>query len=61
MKIGNRLWQDKVKAVWNKPTLEMHRYFYRKLEKQLEANKNNNIILVTHVLPLLEFTVQPPD
>ena len=61
MKIGNRLWQDKVKAVWNKPTLEMHRYFYRKLEKQLEAYEKKNIILVTHVLPLLEFTVQPPD
>jgi len=61
MKIDNRLWQDKIKAVWGKSTLEMHRYFCRKLEKQLEAHKNKTIILVTHVLPLLEFTVQPPN
>ncbi|UCD82225.1 MAG: metallophosphoesterase family protein [Desulfobacterales bacterium] len=61
MKIDNRLWQDKIKAIWGKSTLEMHHYFHRKLEKQLEAYKNKNIVLVTHVLPLLEFTVQPPN
>ena len=61
MQIDNRMWQDKVKAVWGKSTLEMHRYFFNKLKRQLDANKNKNIILVTHVLPLLEFTVQPPN
>ncbi len=61
MEINGRLWQDKIKAVWGKSTIEMHRYFYKKLEKQLDACKNNNIILVTHVLPILNFTVQPPD
>jgi putative phosphoesterase len=61
MQIDARLWQDKIKAVWGKSTLEMHQYFYRKLEKQLDAYKNKKIILVTHVLPLQEFTVQPPN
>ena len=61
MQIGNRLWQDKIKAAWDRSTLAMHRYFYHKLEKQLAAYKNKNIILVTHVLPLREFTVQPPN
>jgi len=61
MQIDDRLWQDKVKAVWGRSTLAIHRYFYTKLEKQLAAHKNKNIILVTHVLPLLEFTVQPPN
>ena len=27
MKIGERLWQDKVKAVWGRPTVEMHDFF----------------------------------
>ena len=37
MKINDRLWQDKDKAVWQKSTLEMHRHFHRKLEKQLDV------------------------
>jgi len=28
MQIEDRLWQDKVKAVWERPTREMHRYFH---------------------------------
>ena len=61
MKIKGRLWQDKVKAVWGRSTLEMHDFFYDKLEQQLAACKNKRIIFVTHVLPILDFTVQPPD
>ena len=61
MKIDGRLWQDKIKADWGRSTLEMHRYFYDKLEQQLKAHRDKNIILVTHVLPLVDFTVQPPD
>ena len=61
MKINDRLWQDKIKAVWGKSTIEMHQYFYRKLEKQLDSYQHKRIILVTHVLPIIDFTVQPPD
>jgi len=61
MHIHGRLWQDKVKAVWGRSTIEMHQYFYDKLEKQLERFQNKRIILVTHVLPIIDFSVQPPD
>jgi putative phosphoesterase len=61
MKINDRLWQDKIKAAWGKSTLEMHRHFHKKLKQQLDDCRNNNIILVTHVLPIVDFTVQPPD
>ena len=61
MEINGRLWQDKIKAVWGKSTLEMHRLFHNKLEKQLDTCKSGNIILVTHVLPIMDFTVQPPN
>ncbi len=57
MQIDGRLWQDKVKAVWRAPTLEMHQYFYDKLQRQLETHRGENIILVTHVLPIRDFTV----
>jgi putative phosphoesterase len=61
MQINDRLWQDKIKAVWGKSTIEMHQYFYGKLEKQLADHRHKSIILVTHVLPIIDFTVQPPD
>lgn len=61
MQYEERIWQDSINAVWDRSTLEMHRYFIDKLEVQLKKNKNKNIIMVTHVLPVLDFTVQPPS
>ena len=61
MQINGRLWQDKIKAVWGKPTVEVHRHFLNKIERQLRSHQDKKIVLVTHVLPLVEFTVQPPN
>jgi putative phosphoesterase len=61
MKIDDRLWQDKVKAIWGRSTREMHSYFYDKLKQQLNTLHGKKIILVIHVLPIQEFTVQNPD
>jgi len=61
MKYEDRVWQDSIKAVWDRSTLDMHRYFLDKLEKQLKVYQNKNIIVVTHVLPVVDFTVQPPS
>ena len=73
MQIGERVWQDGIKAAWDRHTLEMHRTFHQKLDSQLRklssaadpaANPESGgrkIILVTHVLPRREFTVQRPD
>jgi putative phosphoesterase len=61
MQIDDRLWQDKIKAIWGKSTREMHAYFYDKLQQQLRAYQGKKIILVIHVLPIQELTVQPPD
>jgi len=61
MKYENRVWQDSYKAIWNRSTLDMHKYFINKLEKQLNEYKDRNVIIVTHVLPVLDFTVQPPS
>jgi len=61
MIINGRLWQDKINADWVKSSLEMHHYFYHKLERQLQNHQDKKIVLVTHVLPLVDFTVQPAD
>ncbi len=61
MKIDDRLWQDKIKAIWGRSTREMHTYFYDKLKQQLKAHAGKKIIFVIHVLPIIEFTVQEPD
>jgi putative phosphoesterase len=61
MQVDGRLWQDKVKAVWQRPTRDMHAYFYAKLEDQLKRHAGGRTLLVTHAVPIREFTVQPPD
>jgi putative phosphoesterase len=74
MQIGDRVWQDGIKAVWDRHTLEMHRTFLQKLDDQLRtlgsagssvddggASDRRKIVMVTHVLPRKEFTVQRPD
>ena len=61
MKYEERVWQDSIHAFWDRSSLDMHKYFLEKLETQLEQYKNRNIILVTHVLPIIDFTVQPPS
>lgn len=61
MKYEGRVWQDSIKAIWNRTTLDMHHYFLRKLEDQLEKYKYKKVIVVTHVLPVKEFTVQNPS
>ncbi len=61
MQIDGRLWQDKVKAVWNAPTLAVHAHFHAKLEGQLKRHPGGRTVLVTHCVPIRQFTVQPPD
>ena len=104
MKYESRTWQDKIKSIWDRPTLDMHRLFMERLEARLakvanagtvnkSANANEfnmshnvdvkstaanvmqdadktaileagtakpNIIFVTHVVQIREFTVQNP-
>jgi len=35
MKHGGRTWQDKIKSIWDRPTLDMHRLFLQRLEASL--------------------------
>ena len=58
---GERVWQDSIKAVWDgKNTIEMHRYFLAEIDQYMKNTGQENIIAVTHVLPVSEFCVPMP-
>jgi len=57
MKFRNKLWQDKVKSIWDRDTREMHKFFLEKLKDSLDKVKDKKIIAVTHVIPIQEFKV----
>lgn len=60
MRYEDRIWQDSIMAKWDRTTIEMHTFFLKNLKEQLDNLGDKNIILVTHVLPVREFTVQDP-
>jgi len=60
MRFGERLWQDKVNALWDRPAREMHRHFRGKLERQLAGRSGGRLVLVTHAVSHAAFTVRPP-
>lgn len=57
MEIDGRIWKDKLYAAWEMPTVEVHQTFYAKLQMQLEAYSDKQIILMLHVVPHRDFTV----
>jgi putative phosphoesterase len=61
MHIDDRTWQDKIKAMWDRETVEMHKYFYKKIKNQVDENLDKNIIMMTHVVTHKNFTVQNPN
>ena len=61
MRFGERLWLDKVNALWDRPAREMHRLFHGKLERQLAGRSGERLVLVTHAVSHAAFTVQPSD
>ncbi len=60
MRFGERIWQDSIMARWDRSTIEMHSFFLEKIQNQINTVSDKKIILVTHVLPIEEFTVQNP-
>lgn len=61
MQFEDRVWQDRIKASWDRPTLEVHQFFLNKLETQLKEWQGHKLILMTHVVPHTAFTVQQPN
>jgi putative phosphoesterase len=60
MKYGERTWQDKIKSLWDRGTLDVHRMFIERLEAALDSVKGRKVLMATHVVQIKEFTVLNP-
>jgi putative phosphoesterase len=61
MSYGGRTWQDSLHAAWKVPMLARSEAYRASLESSLEGLDPRRTVAVTHVVPRLEFTVQPPE
>lgn len=65
MRLGRRMWQDKVRAVWDRSAPEVHRFFMERLRAALdsvagEENKQpKHLVFVTHVVQSRDFILPP--
>ncbi len=57
---NERVWQDSLYAKWDRPTIEMHDWFLKKIEDDLDKTGDSSVIIVTHMLPIPYFTVPTP-
>ncbi|WP_284141193.1 metallophosphoesterase [Virgibacillus sp. LDC-1] len=60
MKYNGRTWKDSVYTNWNLDNKAVHEFFYEKLKQDLEAYKNKNIIMMTHMVTHPNFIVPMP-
>jgi putative phosphoesterase len=58
---NDRVWQDSIKTSWNRSDKETHDWFMERLEVSLEKAAGDDIVAVTHMLPIEEFTVPVPN
>lgn len=61
MSYMNRTWQDKKKNQWTKDNLARSEKVLKSLEDQLKRVKTKRIIVMTHMVPIKEFTVETPN
>jgi len=61
MNFGGRTWQDSLFTRWTVPMLEKTEAYLKALETRLAGLDPRLTITLTHVIPRLEFSVQPPE
>ncbi len=61
MNYGGRTWQDSLFTRWSLPMEEKAQAFLASLERRLEGTDPARTVAVTHVVPHLDLTVQPPE
>ncbi len=52
-----RTWQDSIKNAWTRDNIKRNEIMLDSLKTQIEKTESANIIAVTHMLPIKEFTV----
>jgi len=61
MHYGGRTWQDSLFTRWNVSMVEKTAEYLKALEARLGTLDPKRTIVLTHVIPRLEFSVQPPE
>ncbi|TQR17514.1 metallophosphoesterase [Psychrobacillus vulpis] len=61
MTYNGRTWQDYYFVHWGMSNLEIHRWFYKKIEEDLQAVEGRKVILMTHIVTHPEFIVPMPN
>lgn len=63
MELHGRTWQDKLRNDWTKDNIGRSEWMTDRLRRRMEALPGKRLVLVTHMLPVREFTVpeERPD
>lgn len=59
MELAGRVWQDSLRNAWTRDNPGRSRWMLRRLEMRMKAHPDKRLVLVTHMLPVREFTVPP--
>lgn len=57
----DRTWQDKIRNQWTNDNKATNERALKRLEEQLQQVKTKRIIVMTHMVPIEEFTVTNPN
>ncbi|MBI9106293.1 MAG: metallophosphoesterase [Spirochaetales bacterium] len=55
-----RIWQDSIMTDWKMPDKKVHDWFLGRVEESLILSEGDEIVAVTHMLPIDDFTVPVP-
>ena len=58
---NERVWQDSIKAIWNRSDRQTHDWFIERLNASFKKAASDELVVVTHMLPIEEFTVPVPN
>lgn len=59
MELAGRVWQDSLRNSWTRDNPGRSRWMLERLEARMKANAGKRLVMVTHMLPVEEFTVPP--
>ena len=57
MSLAGRTWQDSLRNAWTRDNLGRTQWMLSRLEARMAAYPGKKLVLVTHMLPIKEFTV----
>lgn len=59
MELAGRVWQDSLRNAWTRDNPGRSQWMLDRLEARMQANAGKRLVMVTHMLPVRDFTVPP--